>query len=798
MELKGVKTGNEVEENRLSTCENSGNPSTSLEDERRTSLTRRLSEDKPKYGSFNVNDWSYSAGKSEVLEEEKSSFEESGNNNYRNRKPSLFFDNLALSVEENGVSIKNFSSDAPKNDRKNSNREFITESSDRHPFNYISIQRNIMDDEELNKKYGKPYQRDSIIKQITKCCSCNPISCITSLFPIFVWLPKYQFKQYILSDIIAGFTLAVLQIPQGMAYGLLASVDAIYGLYVSFFPVLIYCVMGTSKHISIGTFAVISIMLSNIVAKFETADDGPYTNIIKNLSNISTPADITTTSYFQNNNYYLPTKLEILLSASVVVGLWQIAMGILRLGILNIILSDQLISGFTTGAAIHVATSQLKDLFGIKIVRYSGLLQVIKTYIDIFKNLKYTNLATLSVSAVCLFTLAVVKDHINDRFRNKLIMPIPIDFVVIIIGTAVSYYGNFSSNYGVEVMNKIPTGLPTPQIPRTDLFTDLITDSFSVAIVVFAITLSMAKLFAKKHNYEINPNQELIALGSANIISSFFLCFPCGTSLSRSLVQERAGGKTQLASFISCLFLLFVLLYLAPLFSALPKCILAAIIIVALKGMFLQVKDFWKAWKISRLDAMVWMVAVIAVVLTSIDFGLLLGVCFTIFVVLIRIVIPNLVVLGNIPKTEIYLDVERYECKEIKNIKIYHYGGILCFLNREFFKNSLMKDIFEKSKKKIISLSDEKISSFAHRAITSVILDCSSISYLDMSAINTLLEIKNELTENGISLTFSNCPAFIYEVLEKSKFFEDSNIPHFFPSTHDAVLYCQNNFNIRL
>ncbi|XP_067131166.1 prestin-like isoform X2 [Centruroides vittatus] len=793
--VKEIKGNSQDEEEKLSS--NRSRNSFSANDENKTNFTADEQQDVCKttrYGSFSFSSSPQYNSNMEISNDSEHKIymacEDMNKNENNFQSGKVYFDNLALSIEENNPDIKLYSAEA-KNQK--CSKRHSTESVQ----SYISIKRNIFDEEEISKKYGKPHKlRESIVKQIAKCCRCSPISCIYSLFPILVWLPKYPFKQYILSDIIAGFTLAVLQIPQGMAYGLLASVDAINGLYVSFFPVLIYCLMGTSRHISIGTFAIISIMLSNTVAKFETVDSRQTANLIRNISNNSISAEAADNSYTQHSNEWPPTKLEVVVAASVVVGLWQIAMGAFRLGILNVILSDQLISGFTTGAAIHVSMSQLKDLFGIKIARYNGPLQLIKTLINIIKNLKYTNLTTLLISAISLFSLAVVKDHVNDRFRSKLIMPIPIDLVVIIVATVASYYGNFNNNYNVEVMNKIPTGLPAPEIPRVDLFPNLIADSFSIAIVVFAITLSMAKLFAKKHHYEINPNQELIALGSANLFSSFFLCYPCATSLSRSLVQERAGGKTQLANFISCLLLLIVLLFLAPYFSALPKCILSAVILVALKGMFLQMKDFWTTWKVSRLDAIVWMVALLSVILTSIDFGLLIGVCFSIFVVLIRIVIPDLVVLGNLPKTEIYLDIERYECKEIENIRIYHYGGVLCFLNREFFKASLMRNLFEKSKKNMTTVSNNKTSD--DQAITYVILDCSSISFLDLSAINTLIEIKNELTESRINLIFSSCPAFMYQMLEKANFFEVNNIPHFFPSVHDAVLYCQNNFSIRL
>ncbi|XP_067131201.1 sulfate transporter-like isoform X2 [Centruroides vittatus] len=640
--------------------------------------------------------------------------------------------------------------DTWRKDRKNSyDHKSNRDSDNESKANYISIQRKIIHHDELDKKDIKSKSFCINCKNlIIKCCKCSPVTCIYSVFPLLYWLPRYPLKKYLLSDIMTGFILAVLQIPQGMAYALLARVEPVYGLYVSFFPVMVYFLMGTSRHVSIGTFSVISIMISNALAKFDESYGNDYSN--------------TTASFGSNGT--LPKNIDVAIALGLMVGIWQFIFGVLKLGILTFILSDQLISGFTSGAAIHVGTSQVKDLFGINVGIHTGQFQLIQTYIDIFNDLKRTNLVTLSISAISLFTLAVVKDHINDRFQHKMIMPFPIDLVVVIVGTLASYYGNFNTKYHVKVVETIPSGLPGPSVPRLEFMPYLIIDGLIIGIIVYAITFSLGKIFARKHEYEIDPSQEFLALGSANIFSSFFRCYPCSASLSRSLLQEKTGGKTQVTNLISSSLILIVLFFLAPLLYFLPRA--------------------------------VWMVTFLSVVILSIDVGLLVGVVFSLVAVMMRVMIPNLITLGNLPNTEIYMDTKRYtECVELENIRIYYYEGGLCFLNRELFRNSIIKKTVEKSKEKV---DDDKLPSENHHHLNYVILDCSSISLMDINAAKTFQEIRDELQAKGIMFILTKCPAFVHNILTKTEFFKSVKYPCIFPSIHDAVVYCQHNYVIRL
>lgn len=237
-----------------------------------------------------------------------------------------------------------------------------------------------------------------------------------------------------------------------------------------------------------------------------------------------------------------------------------------------------------------------------------------------------------------------------------------------------SYFGKLSSIYNVKILSHIPTGLPAPRSPPYYLLPNIMMDSFGVAVVAYAVSLSMAKIFARRRGYEIKNNQELLAQGAANVFGSFFSCMPVAASLSRSMLQETVGGETQLASAVSCLLILNILLWIGPFFESLPLAILASVIVVALKGMFVQVKDFTSVLKISPLDAVVWMITFLSVVVIDIDIGLVLGTMASVSVLIYRGHRPYAAVLGHLPGTELCVDLSLFPTAvEFQNTKIFRW-----------------------------------------------------------------------------------------------------------------------------
>lgn len=651
----------------------------------------------------------------------------------------------------------------------------------------IRIHRHAMNQEDLVKNYGEDYSADSPLSQKVKrkflsCCACTPLSLLYSLFPILHWLPRYRVREQLVNDVIAGFTVSIMHIPQGLAYGVLAHAGAINGLYVSAFPALVYFFMGTSRHVSVGTFAVVSLLSASAVVDMGVPSTEEFGSAVNNTEQ---------TRMGEGVYEIPPTNMEVLTALAIVVGIVQLLMGMLHLGILSIFMSEPMVSGFTTGTAVQVVVSQLKSLFDVNIGPHTGMFKCLFVVRDVAQNLGKTNLVTLAISVTAMVACLAVHEGINARYKSKLKMPVPIDLIVIIAATAISYFADFNQVYGVRVMGFVPTGLPVPQVPRVDLMVRLVLDGFVIAIVSFTIALSMAKLFAKRHRYQIDPNQELNALGAANVITSFFGCYPCAVSLSRSSVQEKAGAQTQLAAVISSAIVIVIILAAGPLFRTLPNCILSAVIIVALKGMLFQVRDCVNTWKVSRLDALTWIITFTSVVVLDIDIGIGAGIGFSVVTVILRTLVPYVSFLGNVPDTDIYLDVKRYKkAQEIPRVKIFHFSSALYFANRDVFKNTLMESIIGKSEETSSLLENQgKYNAADEDSIAAVILDCSACVYIDSSGIETLKEILKELRDTKVVVYFACCSVPTYKVLLRSDILEMFPTPIVFPTIHDAVLH---------
>lgn len=682
--------------------------------------------------------------------------------------------------------------------------------------------------------------RESFLKSCRKCqCSKDCfLGFLYKIFPFIGIMKDYNIRTDLTGDIVSGLTVGIMHIPQGMAYGMLTTLDPVYGLYTSFFPVIIYFFFGTSRHISIGTFAVACLMMGSAIEKGLKSPNVHIITTCVNVTSSVTPVSNLTNETVQQlslscSDNTESVKLQIAMAVTFMVGLIQLVMGLTRLGFVTTYLSDPLISGFTTGAACHVFTSQIKHVFGISTDRYSGAFKLIYTYRDFFGNIPHTNAVTLIASVVCMVMIYVVKEYINNnpKIKPRLKMPVPIELIAVVLGTVIAYFINIESKYGVKIVGDIPTGLPVPTVPNFSLMPDVLSDAFALSIVVFAISVSMGKILARKHGYEIDSNQELFAYAITNMGSSFFSSFATSASLSRSLIQEHVGGVTQLTGLVSSALLLLVLLVLGPYFKTLPKCVLAAIIIVALKGMFRQFLELPKLWKLSKIDFLIWILSFLATVILDVDLGLLFGVVVAIFTIVYRVQRPYVCVLGQMPGTDIYRDVSVYkEAVEIPRVKIFRFENAIFFVSVEHFKNMLFKytcnprhvkqDIVEAENKirkekanfeKItfqnttneveLRVTNDDITEFCPTVevpdvgIDTIILDCSTWSFIDSMGVKALTSVVNDFREINIKIHLAFCKAGIREMLEKTGFFSCLDRDNLFVSIHDAVLHTQHQIS---
>ncbi|KAF2360573.1 SLC26A/SulP transporter [Trinorchestia longiramus] len=641
--------------------------------------------------------------------------------------------------------------------------------------------------------------------RIEKQLQCSPErlkAVIVRRVPILGWLPSYDFKNYLIGDAVAGLTVAILQIPLGMGFSLLANIPAIAGIYMAFFPVLVYAFFASSRHNSMGAFAVITLMTGKVVNEYATFPEDAAVN--------STAVQTAINTTILHPTY---TPMEVATTVCFMAGVWSMVLGFLSLGSLTVFFNDMLVSGFSTGAAVHVMVSQLKDVFGIQVQQFSGPFKILYSVRDVIQKLPSSNVATIIISAVSMLILSLNNEQLKPRLAKFTKIPMPIELIVVIIGTTVSYFVHLNQEYDVTIVGEIPTGLPMPAMPAFSLASAVAVDSLVITIVTYAGTISLAKMFATKHDYEVDANQELYATGIGNMVSSFFSCAPMAVAIARVLIQDAAGGMTQMAGLVSAFAILWVLLFIGPVFAFLPKACLASIIIVALKDMLLKVIDMVKMWKISKADAMLWNVTVLAVVLIDVDLGLLVGVLVAISLLVVRGQHPIMARLGHVPDSDLYLDLKYYKkATEVDGIVIVSVDGPLHFANRDNFKENLvkasginpvqlkkMKDA--RAKNNDTSSDDEDKQS--DRAPFSpllqhtkfLLLDLKAVNACDAPAANYLARMHRTFNEVNISLCLAAASDKVMKSLEVTGAASTFGEGGIFHTVHDAVTLLKANWS---
>ncbi|XP_069945649.1 prestin-like isoform X1 [Cherax quadricarinatus] len=603
--------------------------------------------------------------------------------------------------------------------------------------------------------YYPPHKQAGILETLQakgkEWCTCSGrcvLSVITKRVPILSWLPAYNLRAYLPGDVVSGMTVAIMHVTQGIGYAQLAKLPPITGMYMAFFPVLIYILLGTSKHSSMGTFAITCLMTGKVVKQFATFPHGhPASDSARNDSDIMT------------ERMYTPNQVAAVVALTT--GTIEILLGILNMGSYSVFLSDMMVSGFSTGAAFHVFTLQIQHILGLNLKSYDGPLKLMYTYRDINKQLFTANPVVMVISAITISVIVFNNLIIEPWFHTKTRVPFPIKFIVLTAGTLLSYLFNFHHKYNMRIVGKIPTGLPTPTVPPIELMPKIVTDCAIICVVAFTVSFSKARGFAKRHHYKVDGTQELYALGTSNVVGSFFGCAPIAVSLARSLIQEAAGGKTQITSFVCCSILLLVLLFVGPVFETLPMCVLSSITLVALRGTFRRINDLRNVWPVSKIDAMMWIISFLGVVIVDIDYGLLIGVLTSMLILMGRSQKPKTARLGRVPSTDVYLDVNQYFVTlEIPTVRIFQFCGSLHFANCEYFRQQLIsvtgldpyviattKSLEQKYQQMPISCITP-----SRKGVEYLVIEMSAVSYTDSSGGNLLSQLSKEYQEAGITV----------------------------------------------
>ncbi|NXR36155.1 S26A2 protein, partial [Zosterops hypoxanthus] len=617
--------------------------------------------------------------------------------------------------------------------------------------------------------------REFILEKARAACRRRPLS-LRRLLPVLEWLPQYSPRTQLLGDVVSGLLVGIVAIPQSISYSLLANQDPIYGIYTNFFCNIIYAVTATSRHASVGSFGVLCLMVGQSVTRhLQLAGYGDSSTAPgDNSTSLSNGTEACDRSCY---------AITVALSLSFLVGLYQILLGVLQLGFVAVYLSEPLLGGFVTGSSLTIITSQMKYLLGLKIPRHEGVGSFILTWVDLFRHIRNTNICDLVTSLVALAVIVPVKE-LNEHYKEKMKVPFPIELLVVIVATVISHYFDFQQRYQSDVCGHIPTGFRKPTVPDISLFPSLAVDAVPIAVIGFAMTVSLAEIFAKKHGYAVSANQEMIAIGLCNLIPSFFYCFASSAALTKTLLKESTGSQTQVSGLVTSLVLLLVLLWISPLFYSLQTSILAVVTIVNLRGGLRRFRDTPRMWQLSKLDTVVWWTTMLCSTLITTEIGLLVGVCFALLCVIFRTQRPRATLLGKVSDREVYEDQAAYkQLSSIAHVKIFRFECSLYYANKDYFKAVL----YQKTGVNPVLLAARtntkpgssrrcwgtrcgclrQARSRAEKPpadpcspctdMHTLILDCGAMQFIDTAGLSVLKETHQDYKEIGVQVLLANC-----------------------------------------
>ncbi len=549
---------------------------------------------------------------------------------------------------------------------------------------------------------------------------------IKRYIPILQWLPSYK-TSYLQGDLTAGLTIAIMLIPQGMAYALIAGLPPVYGLYASIIPQITYALLGTSRQLSVAPVATDSILVA---------------------AGVSVLA-------LEGTEAYL--TLAILLAF--LVGAFQFILGVLKMGFITNLLSRPVISGFTSAAAIIIAISQLKYLLGTNTGRSNQVFQILW---DTLLQLNEIHLTTFLLGFFGVIIIVVLKktDH-----------RIPGMLIVVALGTFLVYFFRLDQS-GVAIVADIPRGLPAFRIPdfSKEQISSLIPLAATIAVVAYMEAFSVAKAIeSKKRDHLVLANQELRALGASNMAGAFFRSFPVTGGFSRSAVNLESGAHTQLSSIVSAGLIAVTLLFLTPLFYYLPNAILASVILVAVSSL-IDLKYAVRLFKEERLEFFLLLATFMVTLIFNMVPGIITGVVLSILLILYHAAYPHIARLGRLRgQTEFrnilrFKDLETWEEKLILRI-----DAPITFINIQYVKDFIEHELSK------------------NRKIKRVILDASAISYVDATAIQGISDLVGNLKEKGIDFLLSEVVGPVRDALFTTKLLDEIGTKNIFLTLHDAV-----------
>ena len=552
----------------------------------------------------------------------------------------------------------------------------------------------------------------------------RPMS-VSRLIPLLAWAPNYE-RRDLRSDLAAGLTVGAMLVPQAMAYALLAGLPPEVGLYAATVPVVVYALFGTSRQLAVGPVAIVSLMTASALAPLVEEGTVGYVSAAALLA--------------------------------LMVGLVHIVLGAGRLGFLVNFLSHSVLVGFTAAAALIIGFSQAKHLLGISVERKSHFHESVA---EVMSHLSETDVATLVIGVTALAALVALK---------RLIPRVPAALVVVVGSIVAVDVGDLESR-GVRTVGDIPSSLPAFGLPELEasLVGNLVTAAVVITLVGFMESIAVAKVYARRHRYEVDANQELVGLGAANLASGLFGGYPVTGGFSRTAVNDTAGARTPMASLVTAGLVVTTIAFLTPVLSSLPNAALGAIIIAAVAGL-VDVAEMRHIATVKRTDLIGLTIAFGATLILGIELGILVAIVASMLVVFARMSKPHSAVLGHVHGTTSYRNVSRFpEAKTVEGIRIVRVDAALSFVNAVPVKKLLVAhaDAIDAEPRALV-------------------LDASGINDIDATGVEMFKELMFEMEDRQVDLHVTDVKGPVRDVLRRANIWSRLG-ERIHTSTHDAV-----------
>jgi len=548
------------------------------------------------------------------------------------------------------------------------------------------------------------------------------------------WLDEVDART-LRADLIAGLSVGVMLVPQGMAYATLGGLPPIYGLYACLVPLLAYPLFGSARQLAVGIVALDMLIVG--------AGLGPL-------------AEPGTERY-----------LGLAIGLAMIVGILQIGMGVLRLGFLADLLSRPVITGFTAAAALVIAAGQMGPLFGLELPRSEFVFEILGAALPA---LPQAHAATAGMAAGSVALLLLIR-----RFTPR----VPGALVVVVLGTFITWEWDLGAK-GVAVTGRVPGGLPGLSVPTlawVDL-RSLLPVAATLVLLQLMTVISLGRSLSAGHRYTVEPNRELLGVGAANLLGSLFRSVPVSASFSRSAVNDRAGARTPLANVFAAGLVVATLLFLTPLFAYLPRAVLASIIVVGVLGL-VRPWDFVSLIRTHRRDGSLALLTAGATLLLGIQEGVVVGVVASAVTVLYRISRPNIVELGLVPGTRFFRDPRRFtEAEPIPGIKVLRVDAAFSFFNANYFRDYVLERSGETQDATVVGAVGDAsetaggvqggLERRGEGRTRAVVLEARGINDVDTTALEALRELAGTLERWGIQLYVAGLKGRVRDVLQRA------------------------------